>query len=452
MSFRTALDATAIAQLVGRMVRAPLARRVGTDDFLNTVALFLPHYDQGGVDAIIKKLTEADGERAPVDFEKRGDVIELLKDGDLQACFDAYKALPSYTIPRSRRTSEVRRLMKLARLLANDDLESAAIQVSTNALVEVLEDAERRLRSDPDYKQEVAGQASVRIRLVDWEIGSQESNEGFIDLDLSDENLEDVFDIAGRKLGEGLHRVYWRARCKRNSKLSKRAKLEAFALSHRPDIVQKLNQVAKKLTQDWLRTKHKAIGDLPDGEKQRYVEIYGLASEPELLPSLSPPDVWRTARADELWKLHMYVDDKGDFPARLNKWEGPTLREEVDEKPDLVGWLRNPSRKDWAVCVPYMDAGQVRGMYPDFVVFRLVHGEVRAHIVDPHSLHLPDAAAKAAGMARYAEKHAQDLAGIDLIIVDEGRTVRLDLTDEATRERVRAVQTKEHLALLFQLA
>lgn len=43
MSFRRAVDATSIAQLIGRMVRTPLARRIDADEFLNTVALYLPN-------------------------------------------------------------------------------------------------------------------------------------------------------------------------------------------------------------------------------------------------------------------------------------------------------------------------------------------------------------------------------------------------------------------------
>jgi hypothetical protein len=52
MSFRTAADATYIAQLVGRMVRTALAHRVGADEALNTVALFLPHYNSKGFEAV----------------------------------------------------------------------------------------------------------------------------------------------------------------------------------------------------------------------------------------------------------------------------------------------------------------------------------------------------------------------------------------------------------------
>ena len=47
-------------------------------------------------------------------------------------------------------------------------------------------------------------------------------------------------------------------------------------------------------------------------------------------------------------------------------------------------------------------------------------------------------------------KHHQDFSRVELIIVrgaDEIR--RIDLTDESHRERVLAVKTKEHLALLY---
>jgi type III restriction enzyme len=44
MSFRRALDYTRIAQLVGRLVRTPLARCILANDFHNSVALYLPHY------------------------------------------------------------------------------------------------------------------------------------------------------------------------------------------------------------------------------------------------------------------------------------------------------------------------------------------------------------------------------------------------------------------------
>ena len=71
MSFRNAVDATYIAQLIGRMVRTPLARRVERDETLNSVALFLPHYDADGVAKIITRLQDPEHEYVPpVDGEQ----------------------------------------------------------------------------------------------------------------------------------------------------------------------------------------------------------------------------------------------------------------------------------------------------------------------------------------------------------------------------------------------
>lgn len=45
MSFRSVQDYTYIAQLLGRMVRTPLARCIPSNDELNEVSLFLPCYN-----------------------------------------------------------------------------------------------------------------------------------------------------------------------------------------------------------------------------------------------------------------------------------------------------------------------------------------------------------------------------------------------------------------------
>jgi type III restriction enzyme len=56
MSFRRSVDATTIAQLVGRMIRAPLARRIESDEALNIVDLFLPHYDTENLESVLSAL------------------------------------------------------------------------------------------------------------------------------------------------------------------------------------------------------------------------------------------------------------------------------------------------------------------------------------------------------------------------------------------------------------
>ena len=61
ISFRKANDATYIAQLLGRMFRTPLAQSVTTDEYLNSVYLFLPYFDKNTVEKIVKALKEEEG-------------------------------------------------------------------------------------------------------------------------------------------------------------------------------------------------------------------------------------------------------------------------------------------------------------------------------------------------------------------------------------------------------
>ena len=81
MSFRRAADHTLIAQLVGRMVRTPLARRVEENEFLGSVSLFLPHYDEDGLKAIVEKLEDPDT-GSPVKVERRANLVLYKRAND----------------------------------------------------------------------------------------------------------------------------------------------------------------------------------------------------------------------------------------------------------------------------------------------------------------------------------------------------------------------------------
>ena len=57
-SRRKRTDPTYIAQLIGRMVRTPLARRIHSVEELNTVSCYLPEFDSNTVEAVVEKLKE----------------------------------------------------------------------------------------------------------------------------------------------------------------------------------------------------------------------------------------------------------------------------------------------------------------------------------------------------------------------------------------------------------
>ncbi len=67
MSFRSAKDATYIAQLLGRMVRTPMQMRIQVDESLNDVHLFLPYFEKNTVEEIVRALQASEGGEIPTD-------------------------------------------------------------------------------------------------------------------------------------------------------------------------------------------------------------------------------------------------------------------------------------------------------------------------------------------------------------------------------------------------
>jgi type III restriction enzyme len=448
MSFRTAHDDTSIAQLVGRMVRAPLARRVLTDEHLNTVALYLPHYDRKGLDRVIKRL-RADDPTAmpPTDIREGREVVELARAKRSRAAFELLGSLPSYVIPRSRITSQVRRLAKLASLLARYGIEDGAPDNETKIMVKVLLDAEKAQRNTAAFKEIVKESGVLTVRVVQWRYEPGALPERTIELPISEENVNDLFDWAGRKLGEGLHKAYWKERAHAGAENHLTTKLEAYALAVSGDVPDALQATARQRVQQLLAKYAAAIDALPNGGRQAFEEVRSLAQEPELT-NPAYPQVIETTAAEASFARHLYVDADGKYGFKTTSWEEQTLAEELARK-DVVGWIRNPDRKPWSLCVPYEMGKTQKGCYPDFLIVRKEHGHLVADIVDPHLLSFEDAWHRAKGLAKYAAKHADQFGRIEMIRVEKGHVDRLNLMDEVQRDRVLGVTSNGHLRELF---
>jgi len=150
MSFRKAVDDTLIAQLVGRMVRTPLARRVESNEYLNGVSLSLPRYDEAAVDAIIKKLQDPEA----------GGTGEVVREAEMTTyrrapgkddLFQALAKVPTYVVDRPRRIAESSRLMKLARRLSMDGVSQGLIGRTKQFIMEQIFEQRDRLRKDAQW-------------------------------------------------------------------------------------------------------------------------------------------------------------------------------------------------------------------------------------------------------------------------------------------------------------
>lgn len=448
MSFRSATDDTVIAQLVGRMVRAPLARRIERDEHLNTVALYLPHYDKKGLERVVNRLKAGDPSLLPpTTVREAKDEVLLERAEGSGAVFKKLEGLPSYIIPKKSRDTQVKRLGKLASLLSRYDIAEKAPDDAQKALVRVLLSEYRRLKDRKDFKSVVKESGVLEVRTVAWRYDDSASTEETTEIEVSEENVEDLFGWAGKRFGEGLHIAYWKARNKAGAKNHLLTKLEAYALAADAGVMEKLERKAQTLVQQWFTKHDAAIDRLTEGGRSAFNDLRQLAKDPELTKPAYPDTVeWK--KGGPSWKQHLYVDQDGLFPSKFNKWETKTLEAEF-ARTDFLGWLRNPDRKPWSVCIHYEMGGDIKGCYPDFLVARKVGRSVVIDIVDPHLLSFEDAWHRAKGMARYAAKHADRFGRIELIRIEGDSIDRLDLKDEETRKRVLAVSTNEHLKELF---
>lgn len=84
LSLRVARDMDLITQVMGRMVRTPLARRVETDQDLNAVHCILPSFDQAAVDEIAQRFQVGDEETLATGTRVVVSAVELSHNRHLQ--------------------------------------------------------------------------------------------------------------------------------------------------------------------------------------------------------------------------------------------------------------------------------------------------------------------------------------------------------------------------------
>lgn len=453
MSFRTARDETLIAQLVGRMVRTPLAERVSGSDLLNSVALYLPYYDEKALDSVIERLSEPDPDQGlpGMDVKSGKELVELMVAPGLQDAFAAAQGLPMYRVERTAKLGEVRRLMKLGLQLGIHEFDKGAYHDFLDAMVKALE-AERAARAaDSDFQHRVDEAAKIDVRAVTVAVGSAViESTSTSKLTAEERNIENAYQDAVRRLGDGeVGAGYLRGRAadEHTHKLS-RFKQELYALMGDDDARAAVESVAEQLADAALAQYDVAINQLPDQQRQKYRAIrrQGGVAKPEpwdLYPSI------QGMKGGTPYPKHLFVDSDGKFSYPSNKLEDKVLAEELARGDEVIAWLRNEPRKPWALSINYKRHGVENAMYPDFVIFRKANGSILCDILEPHSQREADSAAKARGLAVFAEKHGHQFGRIELIDEVDGVIKRLRLKGTETNKRVQTVANDEALRLQF---
>lgn len=355
--------------------------------------------------------------------------------------------LDSYRVEKVPKQSNVRRLLRLERLLAWDKLDPDA----NTRFVGVLDDEREQAGAEEEYAEQLKGAGVIDVVMTTVQHGKSGAKKvSALKVVAAPENIEDAFAQAGRKLGGGLHAFYLKARADHSPPPSVAAiKLELFLLVQRDTVVAKVEQRAGELLAAELEKHKAAVRALPDARRDQYRRVRWQSGEPAPEPWELPPSIDAPTDGKYVFDRHLYAHDDGNYRCTLNTWERETITEALNDD-TVIGWLRNEPRKPWAFTVPYRQGAVHKPAYPDFLVFRQEPGGVLCDILEPHNLSYDDTVPKAKGLADVARKHGAEFGRIELIARIGGKLKRLRLHDTDTRDAVLTVGSRESLEALFR--
>lgn len=451
MSFRSAQDYTYIAQLLGRMVRTPLARRIQSDAELNNVSLFLPYYDENTVLSVIEALNRSE-DLVPSETGTSKELISLKRNPDFADVFSAMSNLITYKIEAARRQQPLKRLSALSRALTQDAIAIDAQRNVQNAIVQKMDEEIAQIKSTGAFTEKANTITGFDMNTLAFDFDEnayiRESANKYI---VTEFDINNLFNRSGKILGDGLHMAYW---IKHSTKDHIEVKVEVIVLVNDTEVMKRLNEFAENEFDRLYEANKRAISQLKESRRSIYEKLLFSSDKPVAVPWQLPNIVDFSTSADAaVYEKHLFIENNGRFKTTLNAWESEVLSEELTR--GAVAWLRNLDRKLWSLEVPYEKAGVVAPMYPDLIVVRKdEHGYV-FDILEPHDPSRSDNCEKAKGLAKFAENHWATFGRIQLIRKIKGpdgvdHYYRLDMSKASTRNKVRAITNNHALDELFK--
>ncbi|MCQ3808758.1 MAG: hypothetical protein KTV16_16045, partial [Acidimicrobiia bacterium] len=446
MSYRSAKDDTLIAQLVGRMVRAPLRCEINESELLNGVDLYLPHFDGDALKKVVVKLNDETSEQRTA---TRAIVVRDLSinptiKNDVEEIRRALAEIPTNVLGTQRRKSEIGRLADVARGLERHTTKSkpvleGASETARDQLVN------KMLKLHENYDSKRLEDAAKKILTV--QIGKVEAHLNPDGPDMyrpaqpdthhaaekSERDLQRQFDDCNSKLGNGILRESLR-RLNPAPRDRRRLTAELIALVEDAEVNSQLQDRARQQIVKWHNDYNEAVKDLPDDEERKLNELFakpGSTVRKEWSSDSVLPDVIRARKPkpnSPCFERHIYTEGTDtEVSLDFNGWEKQIINEQLQD-PKVVAWLRNERVSGrWRLAIPYKNADGEGLMYPDLLLLRRRNGCLTVDIVDPHSLHLADAVYKLHGLAEYASEHSAKIGRVIAVAEVDEKLCQQDL-------------------------
>lgn len=456
VSFRSAADKTHITQLLGRMVRTPLARRIPGNDRLNSVFCLLPHFDKKTAESVVDALMKGSGDDTQPNFGR-----VLINPQTMRPNPDAaepvwakFISLPSQTRPQ-RGAKPVKRLTALAHELAVDELLPNAGKMAHSAMHAVLDSAQIRYEEEIVDKRKAVLEVDGQTVMADLKNKKKSFDDFLEDADMA--TINDMFKRAARVFSPAIAHSYAQHLAARSCDMTDSDAYEEAIVDAHADIAALalvsnvhtyFDAEADKQANLWLQQYKDAIKSLSDDRQDSYRQIREMSTEPQDVDLIKPQYKDEMTEVSEngeavslpLYSNHLLCDEQGKYPAHLNAWEEAVFAKETQRKGFKL-WYRNPQYPGQSsLGIAYQENGEYAILRPDFVFFAVEEdGTVVADIIDPHGTHLSDSLPKLQGLALYASRHAKSYRRIASVAAVHGKLRLLDLTHADVQKTLQVV-------------
>lgn len=444
VSFRPAKDETHITQLLGRMIRTPLARRVEGNNLLNSVECILPKFNKATASMVLEKIMGNDildgpetGKRVLID-------PELMTPNPVipDEVWKLFGELPAETLPR-KHANPIKRVTSLAHALAADGIVPEAGKIAHERLHGVLNGLAAQyvndlVQAEEDVLKVVGGSIRAHHGL--------RADESWTEI-ADDRSIQESYRNGARIISPDVSRTYidHLALDADEEDVLRDAHVRVAALAMLPYTRPALDSMADNLATEWLAKHRVDIKALSEARQSLYAEISAMSTDPQLISMALPKNrqeetkrsVGDATQLLERRPLHLLSDAEGMFPVgKLNPDETEVLDSEIS-RGNLLAWYRNPTGGRDSLSLAYQDRnGEWRTLRPDFAFFIDSPKGVQASIVDPHGAWLPDALAKLRGMARFAEIYGDRFHRIESISRIDGNLRVLDFMKSHVRKHI----------------
>lgn len=451
VSFRAASDRTHITQLLGRMVRSPLARRIPGNDRLNAVDCLLPKFNRKTVEEVVDALMKGD-DSAPPTGRILIDYVEVKPHPEAStSVWDAFESLPSQTRPQ-RGAKPAKRLTALAHELASDGILPGAGRNAHGVMHKALDVFQESQKETIEAKRKSVLIVDGKTVIADMKGKEKTFDEFWEDADVA--VIDDAYRRAARIFSPDIAKTYVEHLAQQVASVDDDPEefLEAIVESQVTvaglglvtEVQSYFDAEADKLAKAWLTEYAPQIKALSDDRKESYRQIVEMSTEPQSVDLVKPESRYEATKAREndneitfpSWKNHLLADKDGKYPAELNEWER-TVVEAESKRSGFRFWYRNPQQPGQSsLGIAYLEDEQFKIVRPDFIFFAEQDGKVVVDLIDPHGLHLADALPKLQGLAAYANEHANSYRRMEAVAEASGKLRVLDLTRADVRAAV----------------